>query len=232
MKVNRTTRNDLRAFTLIELILAIGVAAIVLIAVNAAFFSALRLREATTNAVDEAAPVEQALTTIRRDLQCAVTPNPNATMSLSGDFKTGNVSTLGLADNVNAEMFTATGSLSSDADTPWGDIQRVTYGLKKSANSSGVGKDLIRTVTRNLLSGTTPEAEEQWMLGGVESVQFQCFDGAQWFDDWDTTSTSTINTNLPAAVRVRIQMAARNGGANIQPIEMLVPIDSQSRTNT
>jgi hypothetical protein len=70
------------------------------------------------------------------------------------------------------------------------------------------------------------------MLGGVENVQFQCFDGAQWFDDWDTTSTSTVNTNLPTAVRVRIQMAAKNGGAPLQPIEMLVPIDSQSRTNT
>jgi type II secretion system protein J len=232
MKVNRTTRNDVRAFTLIELILAVGIAAIVLVAINAVFFGALHLRETTTNAVDEATPVEQAFATIRRDLQCAVTPNPNAVMSLSGDFKTGNVSTLGLADNVNAEMFTATGALSSDADTPWGDIQRVTYGLKKSATRDAAGKDLIRTVTRNLLSGTTPEAEEQWMLGGVESVQFQCFDGAQWFDDWDTTSTSTINTNLPAAVRVRIQMAAKNGGAPLPPIEMLVPIDSQSRTNT
>jgi type II secretion system protein J len=232
MNVHRTTRNDLRAFTLIELILAIGVAAIVLIAVNAAFFSALRLREATTNAVDEATPVEQAFATIRRDLQCAVAPNPNAVVSLSGDFKAGNVSTLGLADNVNAEMFTATGALSSDADSPWGEIQRVTYGLKKSAASSAVGKDLIRSVTRNLLSGTTPEAEEQWMLGGVENVQFQCFDGAQWFDDWDTTSMSSMNTNLPAAVRVRIQMAGKNGGAPLQPIEMLVPIDSQSRTNS
>jgi type II secretion system protein J len=221
------------AFTLIEMILAVGVAAIVLIAVNAVFFSALRVREAATNAVDEATPVEQAFATIRRDLQCAVTPNPNAVMSLCGDFKAGNVTTLGLADNVNAEMFTATGALSSDADAPWGDIQRVTYGLKKSATSSAVGKDLIRTVTRNLLSGTTPDAEEQWMLGGVESVQFLCFDGAQWFEEWDTTSTSSVNTNLPTAVRVRIQMSARNGGgALLQPIEMLVPIDSQSRTNT
>jgi len=233
MKMHRTIQADVRAFTLIEMILAIGVAAIVLIAINAAFFSALRLREATTNAVDEATPVEQALATIRRDLQCVVTPNPNAMMSLSGDFKAGNVTTLGLAENVSAEMFTATGALSADADSPWGDIQRVTYGLKKSATRDAVGQDLIRTVTRNLLSGTTPEAQEQWMLGGVESVQFDCFDGAQWYNEWDTTSLNSVNTNLPTAVRVRIQMAAKNdGGAALPPIEMLVPIDSQSRTNT
>ena len=48
------------AFTLIEMILAIGVAAIVLVAINAVFFSALHLREVTQAAVDEATPVNQA----------------------------------------------------------------------------------------------------------------------------------------------------------------------------
>ena len=218
----------IRAFTLIELILAVGVAAIVLFAINAVFFSALHLREVTTNAVDEATPVEQVFSVMRRDLQCVVTPNPTAISSLCGDFKTGNVASLGVADMVNAELFTATGALHESE--PWGDIQRVTYGLK---NAPGGGKDLIRSVTRNLLSGTTPDVEEQWLLGGVENIQFQCFDGAQWYDEWDTTSLSSVNTNLPTAVRVRLQMSARNGGGGrAEPFEMLVPIDSQSRTNT
>ena len=49
----------------------------------------------------------------------------------------------------------------------------------------------------------------------------------------DTTSVSSVNTNLPSAVRVLVQMAAK-GGVNGRPApsEMLVPIDSQSRTNT
>jgi len=219
-----------RAFTLIELILAIGVAAIVLLAINAVFFGALRLRESATNAVDEATPIERALAVLRRDLQCAVPPNPNGV--LSGDFKAGMVSSLGVVDLVNVEMFTATGALSVAPDAPWGDVQRVTYALRSSTADSGRTKDLIRGISRNLLTVGVPEVEEQWMLGGVESVQFQCFDGAQWYDDWDTTSTASVNTNLPAAVRVRIQMAARSGNLRPQPIEMLVPIDTQSRTNT
>ncbi len=44
------------------MILAIGVAAIVLIAVNAVLFTALHLREATTDVVDAATPVDQAVT--------------------------------------------------------------------------------------------------------------------------------------------------------------------------
>jgi hypothetical protein len=39
-----------------------------------------------------------------------------------------------------------------------------------------------------------------------------------------------VNTNLPLAVRVRIQMTGK-GSTPLQPIELFVPIDSQSRTN-
>ena len=217
------------AFTLIELILAVGVAAIVLIAINAVFFGALHLREATTNAVDEATPIEQALTTMRHDLQCAVPPIPNGI--LTGDFKAGDVSSVGVPDNVNLEIFTATGALSSDPAAPWADIQRVTYGLKTPVPATGNGKDLVRTVTRNLLSETTPDVDQQWMMSGVETLQVQCFDGAQWYDQWDTTQIGSMNTNLPTAVRVTIQLAAKSGNNRPQPIVMLVPIDSQSRTN-
>jgi type II secretion system protein J len=221
--------NECDAFTLIELILAVGVAAIVLIAINAVFFSALHLREATTDAVNEATPIEHAFDTMRRDLQCAVPPVPNGI--LTGDFKAGDVTSYGVADTVNLEIFSATGALSSDPASPWGDIQRVTYGLQSPVPPNGTSKDLIRTVTRNLLSDSTPDVDEQWILGGVESLQVQCFDGAQWYDQWDTTQTSSINTNLPTAVRVTIQMAAKGNNTRPQPLVMLVPIDSQSRTN-
>jgi type II secretion system protein J len=219
-------RNGNRGFTLIEMILAVGVAAIVLISINAVFFSALHLRETTANSVDEMTPVEQAFAVLRRDLQCAVTPNG----LLSGDFKIGNVTTLGISDMVSAEIYTADAALHENE--PWAEIQRVTYRLKSNVSASGLGHDLIRGVTRNLLSSSTPDIEDQWMLGGVESIQFYAFDGSQWLNEWDTTSASTVNTNLPLAVRVRIQMAVPNNNGRFQPFELLVPIDSQSRTNS
>ena len=52
------------------MILAIGVAAIVLITVNTVLFAALRLHEATAETVDAASPVDAAVTFLRRDLQC------------------------------------------------------------------------------------------------------------------------------------------------------------------
>jgi len=216
------------AFTLIEMVLAIGVAAIVLVAVNTVLFAALRLRDATSNVVDAAAPLDQTVTVLRRDLECVVTPTNGTSKVLSGDFRAGNVSSPGVPEPVAIEMFTATGALGVNA--PWADIQRVTYELKQPTDRSATGQDLVRSVTRNLLTLTTPEVEDQLLLSGVVSIKFSCFDGSQWQDAWDTTSLTSANTNLPVAVRVDIQMSG-NGSATAAPIEMVVPIDSQSRTN-
>jgi type II secretion system protein J len=212
-------------FTLIEMILAMGIAAIVLITVNTVFF-ALRLRDDTADMVDAAAPVDAAATFLKRDLQCVVTPTNGTSKVLSGGFRVGdNLTSAGVSDPVAIEMFTATGALSDTA--PWGDIQRVTYELKTPATAAA-GRDLYRSVTRNLLALSTPEVTEQLMLNGVASLKFSCYDGAQWNDTWDTTDPTAVNTNLPLAVRVDIQMAGR---PDLQPVEILVPIDSQSRTN-
>jgi hypothetical protein len=208
------------------MILAIGVAAIVLIAVNAVFFTSLRLRDDTADMVDAAMPVDATVTFLKRDLQCAVTPTNGTSKVLSGGFRVGNITSAGVSDPVAIEMFTASGALSDSQ--PWGDIQRVTYELKTPTSQSAAGRDLYRSITRNLLALNTPEVTDQLMLSGVTSVKFSCYDGAQWNDTWDTTSMSSLNTNLPLAVRVDIQMA---GNANAQPVEIVVPIDSVARTN-
>jgi type II secretion system protein J len=219
--------NNLPAFTLIEMILAIGVAAIVLIAINTVLFAALRLRDATSDAVDAATPLDQVATFLRRDLQCVVTPTNGTSKVLSGDFRVGTITSAGVSEPVAIEMFTATGALSDNA--PWADIQRVTYELKPPADRSVAGQDLVRSVVRNLLSTSMPYVEDQLMLSGVANIKFSCFDGTQWQDTWDTTGITSVNTNLPLAVRVDIQMSGNN---NAQPVEVLVPIDSVSRTNT
>ena len=230
MKLPRTSHIPVRAFTMIELILAIGVTAIVLVAINSVFFASLHLRDVTIQAVEAATPLDAALTILRRDIGCAVPPGSNSVMV--GDFKSGDVTSIGVPDLVNLELYTVTGALNSDPTIPWADVQRVTYGLKSPIPATGSGKDLIRTVTRNLLSETTPEVEEQWMLGNVQNLRFQCYDGVQWADQWDTSLTSaTGTTNLPIAVRVLIQMASAKGVA-LSPVEIVVPIDSQSRTNS
>ncbi|HEX9046670.1 MAG TPA: type II secretion system protein GspJ [Verrucomicrobiae bacterium] len=225
--VHRLTASPRHGFTLLEMILATGIAALVLISISAVFFTALHLRDDAANMVAEAGPVDAAVTFIKRDLQCAVTPTNGASKVLSGSFRVGNnLNSLGQSDPVAIELYTATGALSDSQ--PWGDVQRVTYELKTPSDASSMGRDLYRSVVRNLLSLGMPDVTDQLMLRGVESVKFSCYDGTQWSDVWDTSDPTSTYTNLPSAVRVDIQMAGR---ADTGPIEIVVPIDSQSRTN-
>jgi len=206
-----------------EMLLALAVSAIVVAAIGGVFYSALRLRERTAAAVDQAAPLRQALAVIRRDLQGVLPPSG----LLAGDFKTG-ASSGGAAQGAGLQFYTSTGAMKDDA--PWGDIQQVIYELRPSSQPArAAGNDLIRSVTRNLL-GTAPEPAEQWLMGNVQSLEFSCYDGASWLPSWDTTLG---NTNLPAAVRIRIQLASDNGAdaRNQEPIEMVIPLVSLSRTN-
>jgi type II secretion system protein J len=214
----RTIQNA--AFTLIETMLAIGIMAMVIVVMTGVFFSALRLRDHTTGAISDAMPAQRAVTILRRDLMCAMAPAG----ILAGDFKVGNVAEESMGQPVAVEMFTATGALRENE--PWADVQMVTYELKPPATRPpGGGNDLVRSVTRNVLSTATPDVEDQSLLSDVQDFKISCYDGTQWQDSWDTT---TSNTNLPLAVRVTIQLA---GAEETEPIEMVVPIVSLSRTN-
>jgi hypothetical protein len=132
----------------------------------------------------------------------------------------------GEAGSTGLDFFTTTGVISDRA--PWGDIQEVCYELKAPTDRNQSGMDLVRCVNRNLLSVTTQTPETQSLMSHVQSVQFDCFDGTQWQSTWDT---SAGNTNLPVAVRIRIQTTAAPGVANVQPIETIVPLVTQTRTN-
>jgi hypothetical protein len=160
---------------------------------------------------------------MRRDLQGAMPPSADGI--LSGDFRVGSVSSAGSGMPVDIELYTTTGVLRENE--PWSEMQKVTYQLRPPGNRMMPGNDLIRSVTRNLLATMTPQPEDQYMMGGVESIQFSCYDGTTWYDTWD----STVTTNLPTAVRVRVLLANTSGNGSSRPIEMLVAIDSQSRTN-
>jgi len=218
-----------RGFTLIEMILAVGITAIVLLAVSAILFTALHLRNTTQALVDNEQPLDQTGTLLRRDLQCIMSPTTNGVFT--GDFKVGNITSPGIGQPVQMELYTATGALSENE--PWGDVQKVTYELRTPVDPTQPGKDLIRSVTRNILATAAVDVDDQWLMSGVDTLHITCYDGNQWQETWDTTDPTSANTNLPLAVKIEIQLTgANNGNGRPLPVEFLVPIDSQSRTNT
>jgi hypothetical protein len=201
----------------------------VLVAINVVFATAVHLRDQTSAAVAGALPQDQALETLRRDLRGAVGPHGK----LAGNFKCSTQG-LGLGMGLTApaasglDFFTATGRISDNE--PWADVQEVCYLLLDPTNGSvTAGKDLVRYVNRDLLATTLIQPPEpQRLLSHVQDATFECFDGLAW-RVWDT---SLADTNLPAAVRVRLQLAADGRGYVMPaPLEVIVPLTTVTRTN-
>jgi type II secretion system protein J len=210
------------AFTLMEVMLALMVSAIVLAAIGGVFYSAIRLRDRTAAMLDESTPLHQALSFLRRDLQGALPPG--GPYALAGDFKSEQLSG-GIGQNFHLQFFTSTGMINDNA--PWGEVQQVSYELRDPlTRTGGTGRELIRSINRNLLATGTQEQNDQFLLGNVQSLEFACYDGSDWRESWDT---SLSDTNLPSAIRVRIQLASASGSQH--PFEMIVPLLCQSRTN-
>jgi type II secretion system protein J len=221
-------------FTLLELLISIVIFSVVLAAINAVFYGALRLRNKTTSALDEAWPIEHTLTLLRQDLSGIVVPggllsgslqtSRNPSQSQNGKTTTAapNQAMLNQPGQSSPEFHTASGVL--DEFSPWADIQKVSYYLIAATNGAngGLGKDLVRAVTRNLLPTLQEEPVLTPILTGVQSIFFTYYDGNQWQETWDSTTAAVA---LPKAIKVQLSMAAAERTLTPPPpIELVVPL--------
>lgn len=212
------------AFTLLELLVAVAAFALVLVAINGIFYGAVRLRNKTSQSIEDALPLQQTVAIIKQDLQCLVAPNGK----LTGMLQTGGTTVPAAQQQGGTDIYTCNGSL-SDAN-PWGNVQKVTYLLRNSdTQSRSDGKDLIRVVTRNLLPTAQEESVDHWMMSGVEKFTLLYYDGTMWKDTWDST---TDTNGLPQGLKVEMILAANQDEKRSRiPIEITVPVMVQSLTN-
>ena len=222
MKFNPTSIRGTRAFTLIEVLLAVSVFAIVLAAINSVFFGALRLRNRTVESLEAALPLRQALSFIQKDLEGVMVPGGRLGGTFTTTIQDTTNNTAFMGERVTPDIYTSSGNVSELAR--WADVQKVSYFLAVPTNNLAAedGRELVRLVTRNLLSVTMEEQEPQYLLRGVQTMRLQYYDGMTWTDTWD----SSTSTNLPNAVKVQITMAEDHVGTRRipAPIELVVPI--------
>lgn len=214
-----------RAFTLIELLVATAVGAIVLLVINATFFSALRLHNTTHEKIDRDLVLQRTLGIVRADLAGIMLPgNPQATNVLSGQLQTENFISTTMdssgGERVSPDIYTNSGRV--DGWTSFADVQAVAYYLAP-ATDGGNSKSLVRVVTRNLLPVQDATTAEQTLLPGVTSATMSYYDGTGWTDTWDSSTSST----LPTAIKFSLVLAPlTNDAANVTPapVELVVPV--------
>lgn len=223
-----------RAFTLLELLVATSVAAIVLLVINATFFGALRLNNTTHDRIDHDLEVQRAIGVVRRDLAGIMLPSSSSSSSsvLAGPLSTESSTSTSLdvsgGERITPDIYTSSGRV--DGWTPFGDVQMVSYFLT-SATDGSRAKSLVRVVTRNLLPVQDATTEEQTLLAGVNTAAIDYFDGTDWTDTWDSSSTST----LPSAIRFSLTLEPRDSATPNRtpgaPIEIVVPIFVMTTTS-
>ncbi len=209
------------AFTLIELVIALAISAVVLVAINTLFFGAMKLRARVTEAAEQNLPIDHAMTVMKQDLINIVPPG-----TLAGPMGT-DATSVGMSQTPILEIYTASGSVSADA--PWGDVQKIDYTLQTPTNRVNyAGRDLVRGVTRNLLAEVPPTPEPQTLLQNVQDLQFSYYDGTNWNNTWSTTLS-----NIPLAIKVMIDFPVEKGSSFTRPpIEFVVPVVAFSNTNS
>jgi len=215
----------LSGFTLIEVLIASVVFALVLASMHGVFYGALRLRNKTTAEVEKNVPLQQALALLERDLEGVIVPGG----TLAGALQTSPTNAIAPRGRVMSGPALCTATAALYDTLPWAEVHKVTYYLAEPTNRTA-GFDLYRAVTRNLLPVLQEdEPEDQWLMGGVERLEFWFHDGSQWRTTWDSTAETTP---LPRGIKVELELTPEPDQQYDPPvISVVVPLLVQASTN-
>ena len=226
----RKTRQK-RAFTLIELLAATMMMALVAASLYTSLNVAFRARDTALHAVDTIRGCDAAFSLIQEDLQAAVPPGGEG--KLAGTFVGNSFGTaLGTTTNTpglasltpagpaaGASTFGTVGDTLTffasvtdlEANAPVGDIKKIELGLAPQSGSTAV--PLVRRLTANLLA-PAPVTNEEVLCPDVRSFTLRYFDGQAWQINWDSNSTNNL---LPAAVEVTLELGGLPASAGNRP---------------
>lgn len=184
-----------RGFTLIELTLAALIAAMLSLTLYSSLSTAMRSRKTADAQVGPARRAAIALDLIEADLQ-SITP-------VSGSYN----AFTGLAGNgADSVTFYAIGRDRTEDPTiidPLAEgVRSIQIGYQTEGQAS---PSVVRRVTRNLLSQTGSEYEDEVLVDNVRSLVIRYYDSAGgWSTSWDTSLQAS--PYLPQAVEVTLEL--------------------------
>lgn len=179
-------------FTLLELILAVTVTAIVSAALFSSMSGVFKTRRKTEDHLAGREAARAIMELVRSDLQCV----PPAGGRVRGVFLGENTRGMSNVDTDNMTFITANPALRTDQDTA--DLRQVELRLLTSSEDPD-HYVLARLVTGNLLATVVPDPALQVLARRVVSLNLRYYDGAEWLDEWDS---SELDNAIPQAVEI------------------------------
>jgi len=222
-------------FTLIEILAASLIAAMILVAIYGIFQRTVKTRDNAVVRIHEARQRERAVNIIRNDLRNAFLSGGVLANAMEGGVQNQKSRFPGYL------RFTATTGRNKSGEA-YGDVQQIEYYLSdgstsgtatsvatpsESATDGTETATLVRALTRDLLStDQTAIAPEEPLLPRVQTLEFAFYDGQDWQETWQLTGT---DSTLPEAIRVRVQQApASEHLPTPHLLEILVPLTTEA----
>lgn len=218
--VTRSGRAQSGGFTLLELIVGAAISAVLLAALYGVLSGVLGMKRRSYESMGRDLPQAAATAVLKRDIMNMVVP-----LGRLGDVVVGEKSSEDGRVSDTLAFCTTTGTVGETTAYP--NIQKVEYYLAESeGNVEYPSAQLIRAVTRNLLTTDSEETREaRSLLSGVQSMELEFYDGETWTTTWDSTTAETV---VPKAVRVRLTMAERDEDSGTYPeIEVVCEVASE-----
>lgn len=190
-------RRQPRAFTLLELLVATAMTAVLAGSLYATLHVAFKARRTATESVEHVRRAELAVGLLRADIESAVVPRGILAGGFLGEDATD---AAGRPSDVLMLHCTADGAQVTEGV---GDVRMVEFACESA--DDGEGTVLVRRLTRNLLATRVEEPAEEVICRGVRSFDLRYFDGVDWQDKWDSAAQGNA---LPRAVEVTLELVA------------------------
>ncbi len=186
-------------FTLLEVILAITVTAIVSAALFTSLSGSFKTRRQAEDHLSGRATARSVMEILRADMVCV----PPAGGRIGGIFIGADVSGMNSYDADTLTYVTANPNLKSEQDLA--DLRGIDLQLLESSDDPD-HYVLVRQVTGNLMAVTAPEPTVQVLARRVVSMNIRYYDGGEWIDVWDSTE---LDNATPLAIEVSLIIAPK-----------------------
>ncbi|HEY0866513.1 MAG TPA: type II secretion system protein GspJ [Fimbriimonas sp.] len=205
-----------RGFTLVELLVVIGITGIVTMAATRAYIEGITFDERVRSGRAEAAEIrlfEERITELLRGAYVTTLPDDTSSAFI-GDMGQGE--TGGSGGTANTLTFTTFGGrlstrfLSAPVDEdfetlndrfgPQGGLAEVSLSLTPVGQPSVDEDGLYLRIQRPADGDPTQGGYEELLAPGITDVTFEFFNGLAWQENWDTRTMTT--RRLPSAVRM------------------------------
>lgn len=214
--MKRRTSRRVRAFTLLEMVISIGLI-VMLMGMTFSFYNrTLESREKGTEVSRNVQLARVVLDRMTREVRQSVASIPGYGTGVAGDKYDLKVNTLVLPDRALSEPR----KLREDRLPGQFDLREISYYIawdyeNVDTNGDPVALGLVRRESRTYLRDVVYETEEEQAAAAEDAAlaskeelyapeikycEFEYFDGAKWWDDWNLTSGNP----LPQMVRLTI----------------------------